>query len=244
VFAEKTGALARKPPGFAAKLGMLCEPVVLQLYVESTGATLTYPGSIKHPSLPIGATPDAIADGRTVVEAKTRNPWQMSEFGEEGTDQVPSHYFLQTQMQMHLTGLSEAHMPVLFGLQEFRIYKIQYDAELVENLVEIACRFWRDHVETGVPPVVDASPACEQWLTKRHPRPVRPVLQADAGAVELARKVQQLEKLAKSCWQKYEQAKNEMRALIGDAHGLEGPGFRVSWRADRNGQRSLRFNWE
>lgn len=244
VFAEKRGELQRKPPGFAAELGILLEDDVLELYVRRTGASLTYPGSIKHPTLPVGATPDAIADGHTVVEAKTRNPWQMSEFGDDGTDHVPPHYFLQTQLQMFVTGLTQAHMPVLFGFNECRIYVIRFDSDLTAKLIDIACTFWTNHIETGIPPAVDESAACEDWLVKKYPKPVRSILRADNESIQLAAQIRELESQSKQSYAKLDKARNLMRAAIGDAHGIEGPGFKASWKADKNGQRSLRFTWE
>jgi hypothetical protein len=109
-------------------------------------------------------------------------------------------------------------------------------------LVERARAFW-SLVESGEIPDIDASDACTRALAARYAW--RPNDRLDEGPPELAKLVairMSHEKRAKAATVETALAENMIRALIGDERaGFRGDGWRVTWKGDKNGRRSLRF---
>lgn len=240
-------------PDEQMEIGTLLEPVVLEIYRRRTGHTLWMPGQIIHPSLPfLVDTPDAVAATKDVVvavEAKTCIGWQAAEWGDPGTDQVPPKYLIQAQWHMlHLRTedlygdkIQSCDLPVLIGGHEFRIYTVEWDEELAASLVKIAGDFFEKHIRPRVPPPVDATPAYATFLRDAHPIDTEPMLEATpemeglAACLEMAR-FSKTDAEALQC--RYE---NELKALIGDAAGVIGRGWKVTWKANKNGKRSFLF---
>jgi predicted phage-related endonuclease len=63
------------------------------------------------------------------------------------------HYLLQVTHQMVVTGLKKADIPVLIGGHDYRLYSVDYDAELAAMLIVRERTFWQ-HVIDGTPPDV------------------------------------------------------------------------------------------
>lgn len=76
------------------------------------------------------------------------------EWGDEGTDQIPQAYIVQTQHDCHVANLTRVWVPALIiGYRaEFRLYCVERNDELIDAIVRAEWRFFRDHIETQVPP--------------------------------------------------------------------------------------------
>jgi len=168
LYMEKRGELASfaDDPKVAKRLrqGHLFEKVILDIYEEETGTTLTRGlPTFYHPSLSfMAATPDAIEgtvdDCGAGVEAKSssermidRDGGDEDKFGEDGTDQVPMQYLLQAQHQMAVLGLTVVKLPVLFTNRSVRIYTVQRDEQVIGPMVE-AQRELAERIVNGEPP--------------------------------------------------------------------------------------------
>lgn len=234
---------------FKTELGDLLEPVVLELYRRRTGRWTAPAGTMRHPDFPVGCTPDAIAgdesDTVRVVQCKTCDPWVKDRFGEPGTDQIDPAYVVQVQLEMFVTGARIADVPVLFGTQSFEIYTVAYDEELATGLVKIAADWWARHVETKTPPPIDETPACSSWLAQQW-TPRAPLKVADEQAAAIARELRQFRAAAAHAEKEAERRANLLKQIIADGEGLEGPDFKITWRASKSGKRSFRptFNGE
>lgn len=246
VWLEKTQG-ERREKNDRMRLGDLLEPVVLQLYVDRTGAELdTRLGTLRHPDHPhVLATPDAVADilgERWLLEAKACTWRKRIEWGEPGTDEVPPHYLLQVQWTMAVAGLQRADVAVLFGGETLEVYTVHADPELQAWLIEESGRWWARHVEGNEPPPIDESDAATRWLQRiEQMRPEYLPATAEATAHAMAyRRATAAEKQAKAdrAW-----AGNHLRALIGEDAGIQGEGWRATWKADKNGKRTLRVTW-
>ena len=125
------------------------------------------------------ATPDAVTtlDGATViVEAKTSS--DMDEWGDSGTDAVPTHYLTQAYLAAHVANrcgvpVSVVHMPVLGPRLRFSNYLIPHDPEVGE-LLEKRLRAFYESLSADEPPPLDDTVATYQAMRKVHP-------QIDAG---------------------------------------------------------------
>lgn len=245
-------------PSEMMEIGELLEPVVLELYRRRSGLSLTRPGQILHPVLSFAVdTPDAVAfdsaTGRVVaVEAKSCIGWHADEWGEPGTDQVPPKYLIQAQWHMlHLRESQESwanietcDVPVLIGGHDFRIYSVQWDPDLADSLVKIAADFAKRHIVPQVPPPVDATPAYSVFLRDTYRVDRAPIADASDRARTLAASL----KVARDSVKRAEEIKrgleNQLKAEIAESAGVQGPGFRITWKANKNGVRSMRVTFD
>lgn len=229
----------------AMRRGRLLEPAVAQWYAETTGATLRSPGTLAHPMFSRAlATPDRIAtlpDGEErLLEIKTASWFQREDWGEEGTDEIPQHYVCQVQWTMFVTEKQTCDVAVLIGGEDFRRYRVERDEELIQLLFIEANRFWVEHVEPKEPPAVDGSKAASEWLASRYPNSKPGLLQATpeaekwAGVLRLARMRQAGANVEETL------AANWLKSLIGEAEGIQGNGWRVTWRRNAKGSRVFR----
>ena len=97
-------------------------------------------------------------------EAKTADRFAASDFGEQGSDQVPPDYLLQCAWYMGVTGFAVWDLAVLIGGNNFRMYTIERDDELIEQLFTIGDDFWQTNVLPQVPPPIDGSEASRRFL--------------------------------------------------------------------------------
>jgi putative phage-type endonuclease len=103
-------------------------------------------------------TPDtpAVVDGcitaGKLLECKTSSAFSKNEWGEPGTDQVPSLYLVQCAWYMAITECQSADLAVLIGNSDFRTYTIERDLELEGLIVSHAQHFWHEHVIAQTPP--------------------------------------------------------------------------------------------
>lgn len=149
VYCEKLGAdgQERKPE---MSYGLMVEPVLRQWYADSTGRTVIVPPVLVHPKYDfVLGSLDGIADSERVVEIKTARSSQ--DWGEPGTDEIPTYYMTQVQWYMAVTGLPVADVPVSFAGTMPEIYEVPADNEIQEMLIDCAADFWK-LVQNRIPP--------------------------------------------------------------------------------------------
>ena len=156
VYAEKTGLLVEEAEaGPAAEAGTMFQDGVLNWAERSLGK-LKRDVTIPAPDgLPIVANVDAIveADG-SPAEAKTAGLFSPlnEEWGEEGTDQVPAPYIVQTHIHMLVTKKSTCHLPAFLAGRGFVMFDVALDRELMSLMIARCEDFWNENVLKRVPP--------------------------------------------------------------------------------------------
>lgn len=161
VWAEKVGK-STFSGNDATEAGNEFERPICNLYQRKLGCELQYTGTLFLPDLPhIGATPDAIRDGKRTVQVKmvgyhTAGQWGDEEDGPEG---VPPALIPQVHQESAVTrrvlGLTCEVADVVAQIgTERRVYEIPIDHEFGDNIITIADDFWQTHVVTGVMPLV------------------------------------------------------------------------------------------
>jgi putative phage-type endonuclease len=154
---DKWGEL---PPRNSAPMawGLKMEEVIALAYLEETGQEPGAPPAaiLWHPSAPwMFASLDRLVAGRRIVElknARTSEGW-----GRPGTDEVPEHYQIQVQHQLHV-GVSHgldtcADVAVLIGGSDFRVYRVHYNQDFCGNLEMQLKAFWERVLERKAPPL-------------------------------------------------------------------------------------------
>jgi len=229
------------------KRGRHLEAAVLGWYEEEVGAKLERQptlGTLRSKDFPhVVATPDAFDRARGIsVQAKTHRFDAQVEYGAQGTDQIPQHELIQVTMEMGVLGVDVAHLPVLFGGDEFRIYHVPFSRPLFVKLGEAVEAFWENHVAKRVPPPIDGSPGYAEFLASifatRKTQVVKQASPEDADAIAMLKELRG----TRTALEEREMAlKNQLRLSIGEDYGLQAESGRALWTG---GAELARTNWK
>lgn len=192
--------------------GRRLEPVIRQKYCDTVGMAVTVPDhlirSSEHPFM-IANVDGIRADGR-IVEIKTARTG--TDWGEEGTDEIPDYYRTQVQHYMTVTGAKVCDVAVLIGASDFRIYTVEDDPELAAMLIEEESKFWK-LVEDRTPP----APQTLAEIKLAFPGATRPgKIEADADIAETARKLAELKAIIDNKQDEADALQAKIQAFLGD----------------------------
>lgn len=156
-YLELIGELPEKPDNEAMRWGRILEEPVADRYAEVTGRKVRREtNELAHKDYPfLTAHLDRKVlncDPPRILEVKTGSVYAKDGWGEPGTDMVPIPYFIQGVHYLALTRAQFCDFAVLLGGQDFRIYTIERDPELIDLHVGRLVKFWRDHVVPRIPP--------------------------------------------------------------------------------------------
>ena len=244
VFMEKTNRLIVRDeaPSRPADFGSRIEPVLVQLAADTLGEEVEFNRRFTHPR---DEYKSAQADGwltrpGEIVESKAIGLWNRmfdtSEWGEEGTDEVPYMILVQVVWQLHVSGASAGHVSALLGGGlGHRLYRVEYRAELAEEIEKRVERFWEDHVLTDTPPDMPASISTYREVI-REPESITEVdevlpFEYEAALVEVT-----------DATAKRDAVKAKVLQQMGDAEVGYTPFGSFSYRADKRGRRTFRLH--
>ena len=156
-------------------------------------------------------------------------------------DGVPNYVRAQVTAHMHCTGFREWDVAASIGGRPPHVWTVAYDSELAELLIAGAVKFWQ-LVKNGTPPPLDATPATRAYLLSKYPA------NRERAMREAGKRAEDLAAIRVDAARQYAEAKtvmdrttNELLALVGDADGIEGIGWKMTWKLDKGGARRQRF---
>lgn len=155
VYLDKTSDEIAEENNSYTHWGNILEAAVANEYARVTGNKVVEPiGTIYHPKYSfLGANIDRFVNGgEYILECKTAGFHMASEWGEEGTDQIPDSYKCQIAYYAAIADVPKVDIAVLIGGNDFRIYRYMRDKALEDKLLQIAINFWNKHVLAKVPP--------------------------------------------------------------------------------------------
>jgi putative phage-type endonuclease len=241
VWMEKTGRIAGQEETLQMRFGSYAEDFVAHEYSTKTGhAVQRFTTMLHHPSAPILGNVDRLvipegqkraAHQREIrtdcgLECKTASAFATfndSEWGLEGTDQVPASYLVQCATYMALTGCHFWDLAVLFGNQEVRIYNLKRDMDLEEEVIARSDEWWKKHVVADVAP----EPTCLADVKALYPRVTDKVIEADETLIHWAKVAEDAAKKASEYQGVADSAKTHLLAAMGEASILKLDGNRV-----------------
>jgi putative phage-type endonuclease len=180
-------------------------------------------------------SPDRLVDGDPLVgcELKMAGLRQIARWGPDGTDAMPDEYLIQCQWYAKLTDASRWDLAVLLG-QQFRIYRIYPHPELQAAMFEIGRKFWFDHVVPKVPPPIDHSEGAKRLLAKIYPWNTEQLRGATDEEIALASMLRHVTRDIDERDQLFRATRNKLCDRIGLADGIEGPGFKLTWKRTKD----------
>lgn len=243
VWLSKTGQAgpARDGDDLQLEMGHYLEPLCAARYTRVTGEQLHDPKTVERsPVRPWQlASPDRLrVTERWPVECKI--DYSAEGWGDDGTDQVPQQYICQVQWQMDVLGAEVAHIAAILA-RSFRIFVVRKDEELCEGLVQAGERFWKDYVLTGVQPPVTAHERDQAYLQQRFEKYTAKMVEATAEHDALATRLEAAKSRLERDKEEVELCSNQLREAIGDMEGINGAGWKATWRAPKP---SVLVDWE
>jgi putative phage-type endonuclease len=255
VWLEKTGRIENVVDNLPVRFGSFAESFVANEYANQTGYTLVHSETgVAHPQYPfmvghidryIFEHSDVVDEGlflsdgscaaSHLLECKTASPFNQSDWGELGTDEVPMSYLVQCLWYLAITNLERCDVAVLFGNSDFRIYEVYRDKELEDLIISKAATFWNSFVQLDTPPPAQ----CEsdyQHLFKREI--TGKAIEADHIFCELTQKLQLLNSEIKSKELEISQIKQTIMSQMGEAELLTYQGHVLAtWKSPKQSYR-------
>lgn len=155
-----------------SEFGKLMENVIAVQYAKRYDVKLRRRNTIiRHPKYPwMLANVDRLIEGeRRGVEIKNVDSIAFrfnDEWGEPGSDQVPTSYLLQVAHYMATLDYPKWDLAACVGGNRLEVFHIVRDPELEEMLIEGEHEFWQ-HVERNEPPALDYAHATAIRFLKR-----------------------------------------------------------------------------
>lgn len=233
------------------RFGQHAESFIASEYERSTKLkTHTYPQTIFHSEhgfmfghidrLVSEPNEEAVSiDGQIktnrILECKTASAFNRSEWGDEGTDQIPATYLMQCAWYLAITRCQFADVAVLVGNNDFRIYHLERDLELEDLLINHAKKFWFEHVLTKTPPKPQ-TPEDAALLYPKHDEDAQ--IEASTEVLESFQKYKEVLNQSQILSSECERLKTEILTYMGDAEKLTaGKKTLATWKCAKSSQR-------
>ena len=234
LYCEKVGLV---PPedlseNEAVEWGTKLEPIVAQKFSEVTGKKLKRWGTVCNPDAPWQmANFDRLIVGEDCgLECKTANAFKKEEW--EG-DSVPDAYYCQCEWYCFLSGLSGWWIACLIGGQHFEYKYIPRNDAFIQDMLEKVTDFWENYVLAKVPPDVDGSESSTEALKKAYSSSNGMEIALPSQANELFLRLDELDKTLALVKEQQEQAKNQLKLMLGDNEiGVIGD-RKVTWKTQK-----------
>lgn len=245
VYCRKLGLTDEKPETRPMRLGKLLEPVILAEYQQETGRRGRLSSDLfTLPEFHVLGTPDGFhADGidEDGLEFKAVGLRQAPSWGDPGTDEIPDHYLVQVALYMALTKRDRWHVAALIGGQELRCYTVHRDPDLEATILDGAARFWVDHILAQEPPPIDGSESARRMIESRFPRQTSPLRPASIEEETLVAQLAEARRAVARAEADEARLQNLIKAAIGEGEGLQGPDWKVTWKATKD---SSKTDWK
>lgn len=233
----------------AMRRGNAFEPVIAELYEQehlAEGEELVDPHHTTiHPTIEwASATPDrdvirpkphGVAHEINIVrlvELKRTN-WRLAYRWQDG--KAPQENILQAAWQMGVCDVDRCDLFALIGGDELALVPLERDRELEAMLFEMVEDFVLNHWRKGIPPDPDKSEAAKAALVKLYPKHLTDTLLPAAEPIsEAAGRLARFKWLAKHVETAVTGEENIIKAYVGDAAGVEGEGWRCTWKASKD----------
>lgn len=175
----------------------------------------------EHPRTPVG-----------ILEAKTAFRYGWRDWDEDAGD-LPDDYYAQMQWYMAVCNL-----PVCWAVADvgdhdrLRIIKVMANPAVQDGAISAARRFWREHVETGIPPEPSGTQGDAEVLRDLYAQPVsEPPAELDESAAELVEQYLAAKAKAKDASLEAEAAKQKLCALMGEHETARTGRWTLAWKA-------------
>lgn len=232
LWADKMGISEPIAPTAAMERGTYLEPVAAQKYASMTSRKLQ--NANKTIFFKKNRLFFAHIDRKIVGEPSGAAPLEIKcpglrVFAQARREGLPAYYQVQAQHYMMVMGAAWASIAV-FNAEQWEMFyvDVERDDDIIEMIRSEGERFWRMHIETGIPPTVEATPLAKVDLPplETDQKMVRIDHDEFAQAVYQLREAQQL-KAAVEAMENDAKAKIIKTITEHNATAVEGAGARI-----------------
>ena len=150
----------------AMRQGRDLEDYVAQRFMEATGLKVRRSNymyrSVEYPWM-IADVDRLIVGEDAGLECKTASAYSSDKWKD---GEIPPYYLIQCYHYMAVTGKRSWYIAVAILGKEFKYAKIEWDDELIQNLIKIETDFWNNHIVPRVMPDPDGSKNCDEVLER------------------------------------------------------------------------------
>lgn len=169
-------------------------------------------------------------DGSGAVKvAITPSPFSADKWED---DKIPLSYQIQCYHYMSVMNADRWYVAVLIYGTEFKVYCLERDEEMIQNLIQIEKDFWNNHVQAGVIPEPDGSKLADKVLTEYFSDPVDEIVELSGYQEKLERRGE-LKKLIEKMTTEVSLIEQEIKLLMGNAERAKADNYRISWKASQ-----------
>lgn len=254
VYMDKTTeADTAEEPNEAIHFGILLEDIVAKEFTRRTGFKVQRVNATLRNGIRIANIDRAIInpvisgnvrfkDGAlttdALLECKTagwHSAWRWGPSQEESIKkglptagaEMPVEYLAQIQWYMGITGCKTSYVAVLIGGQDYRIYRVDRDEEIIQSLYEAADEFWQ-HVQKGEPP----EPKTAEEAAKTWHQDNGEAVEADNAAAAAFGELVTLKAQAKTLADQIAEKEDQIKMAIGENTMLTLGGNKIAtWKA-------------
>ncbi len=179
------------------------------------------------------ATPDYLIGDDGLLECKWAGLHAARNFGASDSDEVPTHYLLQCQWQMYVTGRKWGVLFLLspFGMKRF---KIERDPELIRRIAFRGNLFLGEYIDSEMPPPLTGHDPDSEWIKNKYPQDSGEIVQADEAMEGLIAELGHLVIEDRKRKVEIEERKNQLKQFMGEASFLKSSEGDFSWKRSRD----------
>lgn len=178
-----------------------------------------------------------LAGANELLEVKTVSAFAGKDWGDDDTPRIPLHYAAQGMWYLGVTGVPRLRFACLIGGQRYVVRTLDRDEDAIAAMFDAAGRFWREHVESNVPP----PPTRASDVARVFKRDDGTMLNIDNDGDTLASvaRLLELRERIKALETEAESISDALKLAIGSAAGLAVRGTPVvTWKASKDSKRT------
>jgi putative phage-type endonuclease len=229
--------------GDAREWGHVQEPVILAWYERKKKVKLLPGGQVRHKLYSnIWASLDSKVPGERIVEAKNVGGGMARHWDVTSDDGIPRYVRAQVLLGQACLGARLTDVVASLAGRPPHVWTVEYDAELAAYMLVAAVDWWNRHVLLRVPPPLDTTSATSEFLRRKWPTHEDDVLvPADDAMDQLATARISAAREEKCAAEKKTLFDRRLLNLIGARAGVQGEGWKMTWKAGKDGKRKQRF---
>lgn len=230
VFQDKVSGEVEELDNEAVRIGHDLEDYVAKRFMEATGLKVRKSNfmyrSVEHPYMI--ADVDRLVVGEDAgLECKTASAYSADKWADGN---IPLHYVMQCYHYMAVTGKRTWYIAAVILGKEFVYHKLEWDEELVQQLIAVEGEFWNEYVVKGVIPPPDGSKACDEVIEKYFPTARNKEMLPLVGFDEKLKRREEILGFIARLQEEQKQIEQEVKMFMQDNELAGSECYRVAWK--------------
>lgn len=229
VYQDKISLESEELENESIRQGHDLEDYVAQRFMEATGLKVRRANymyrSTEHPFMI--ADVDRLVIGEDAgLECKTASAYNADKW-KDGN--IPLHYLMQCYHYMAVTGKRVWYIAAVILGREFIYHRLEWDEDLICQLIGAEQYFWEEHVQKRILPEPDGSKASELVLNRYYQRAEKFATIDLIGFDEKLERREEILATIENLKKEQNQIEQEVKCYMKDYESAASGNFRVSW---------------